>query len=469
MCPDAGRLKAKAGGLADVSALLVDALYNDGRDVHLAMPHYRHLFEEGFSLADRQSKRLHLGKSVHLAEDCHFYRSGGVYQADRRELLTSAMAFQREVINHIIPEVRPDIVHCNDWMTGLIPAAAKPMGIRSIFTIHNIHTGKTTLAEMEDHGIPAREFWDALYFSDYPHDFEESYWHNKVDFLASGILAADSVNVVSPTFLDEIISGLHRHIPGHINHLFYEKKMAGKACGIINAPDLSYDPGTDPRLPVMYNAATHSEAKRRNKKSLQEQLGLDVNGDAPLLFWPSRLDPTQKGCQLLSDILYQLIFDYRDMGLQLVLVADGPHQRHFHNIVSYHSLSSRVAVRDFSEDLSHLAYGSCDFVLMPSSFEPCGLPQMIGARYGTLPIAHNTGGLHDTVFPLDPNNGSGNGFLFDVFNTQGLRWAIDQALSFYRMPEADRAREITRVMEESQKRHDPRRAVERYYALYESL
>jgi starch synthase len=354
-------------------------------------------------------------------------------------------------------------------MTGLIPAEAKKLGIPTLFTIHNIHTQKATLAQLDNSGIPGGDFWDELYFDNYPHSYDESYWNNPIDLLASGIMAADHVNVVSPTFLNEIITGHHSNIPGHISHLLYQKHEAGYASGIINAPDRSFNPQVDQYLPVEYGPRRHHTAKPELKLELQKLLLLKEDPKAPVLFWPSRLDPIQKGCQLLADILFQLTQDYAHLGLQIVMIADGPYQQHFRGIVKYHGLQDRVAVHPFSESLSHLGYGGSDFVLMPSSFEPCGLPQMIGARYGALPIAHATGGLKDTVSHLNVEQDTGNGFLFEHFSAEGLRWAIDQALAFYQLPDEIRNPQIARIMVESKEEFSDKRVVDDYCELYAKL
>jgi ADP-glucose type glycogen/starch synthase len=467
---DAERLRAKAGGLADVSALLVHGLSSEDKDIHLAIPHYRNLFQAGDKTTHPGKRtRISVGDRIHLAEDCKFYRRGGVYQACKDDLLMSALAFQRDLINHIIPRVQPDIIHCNDWMTGLIPAAAKKLGIPTLFTIHNIHTQEATLAQIENTGIPAGDFWEELYFGNFPQSFDESYWTNPIDLLASGIRAATHVNVVSPTFLDEVAMGHHEAIPGHLSHLLYHKREAGAASGIVNAPDRSFNPQVDKYLPVDYGPRRHHLVKPELKRDLQQRLLLKDDPNAPILFWPSRLDPVQKGCQLLADILFKLVEDYNHLGLQIVMIADGPYQQHFQGIVAYHGLSDRVAVHPFSESLSHLGYGGSDFVLMPSSFEPCGLPQMIGARYGSLPIAHATGGLKDTVQHLNVHENTGNGFLFDHFTSEGFRWAIDQALDFYQLPPDHKNPQIKRIMEESKRDFSDQRVVEDYKAIYEKL
>lgn len=463
------RLRVKSGGLADISATLVENLVQEGADVHLAIPNYRNIFRNGEGDNHDSAICSDPRSRVHLAEDCSFYRRTGAYHGNPDELRGAAIAFQREIINHIIPQVRPDIVHCNDWMTGLIPAACKKLGIKTLFTIHNIHRERTTLAQIETKGIDASEFWDLLHYENYPGSFEECYHDNRIDLLSSAIENADFVNTVSPTFLEEIIHNRHGRLPPSTQWDLRVKIDSGYASGITNAPDESYDPLQDGALATNYDHANHRQGKSGNKRELQERLGLSVNGNAPVFFWPSRLDPVQKGCQLLTEILFRITEDYRGDGLQLVTVGDGCFQGHFHNIVARHGLRDRVAVMDFDEDLARLAFGGSDFVLMPSSYEPCGLPQMIGARYGTLPIAHNTGGLHDTVSQLSDDRSTGNGFVFDHFDSCGLRWAIDQAMAFHRSPRDIREATIGRIMRESANRFSTGAMCRQYSAIYQKL
>ena len=149
---------------------------------------------------------------IHLAEDRAFYYMDRVYGYSGWENIKISLAFQREVINHIVPDVQPDLIHCNDWMTGLIPGMAKEMGIPCLFTLHNIHTVKSTLATIEDAGIDAVSFWQGLYYQWIPTSYEETRDTNPVDFLVSGIFAAHFVNTVSPTFLSEVANGEHHFI-----------------------------------------------------------------------------------------------------------------------------------------------------------------------------------------------------------------------------------------------------------------
>ena len=468
----AGKMSAKAGGMADVSASLVQALYELGADVHVALPHYRRMFhvETAQLVAEELRKyKSHLpDEHIHLAEDrCFYYRNTVYSQGD--DNLKLALAFQREVINNIIPRVQPDLIHCKDWMTGLIPAAARREGIPCLFTVHNIHTHKLTLSQIEDAGIDAAEFWMNLYYGYPPYNYEESRNTNQIDLQASGVFGAHFINTVSPTFLREIVDGWHSFVPDSIRNEIRNKFNAGCAAGILNAPDAADNPATDDKIPFKYGPENHYEEKRRNKVALQHALGLEENPDVPLFFWPSRLDPVQKGPQLLTDITYRFLAKYAREGAQLAVIANGPFQQPFWDIREFHGLHRQLGVHNFDGRLSQLGFAASDFTLMPSLFEPCGLPQMQAPIYGSLAIAHNTGGLHDTVEPLDWNVGCGNGFVFDHYDSNGLFWAMDRAMEFYRQSAEIKNREISRIMAESLRRFNHEACAKEYINLYEKM
>jgi ADP-glucose type glycogen/starch synthase len=467
------QLVAKAGGLADVSASLVAALFRQGADVHVALPHYRRMFHIDVGKLINSELRLYKAElsnnRIHLAEDRIFYYRDQVYSNYNTDSLKLALAFQREVINNIIPRVNPDLVHCNDWMTGLIPGFTRRLGIPSLFTVHNIHTNKLRLDEIEDRGIDAAEFWDQLYYEREPFNYEESRSGNQIDLLGSGIFAAHFINTVSPTFLQEIVDGQHDFIPDNIRYEIAAKTIAGCASGILNAPDETFDAMTDCHLKINYDADNHVKGKEINKSSFQKRTGLKVDPQAPLFFWPSRLDPVQKGCQLVTEILYNLTSAYADQGIQIAIVANGDYQQHFRNIVRLHNLHEQVTVCDFDEPLSHLGYAAADFMLMPSRFEPCGLPQMVSPMYGTLSVVHDTGGIHDTVKTLDIEHNSGNGFLFEHYDTSGLWWAIEQAMKFYRQPAAVKEVQIARIMREAKAEFNHDVTARHYIDIYESM
>lgn len=469
----ANKMTAKAGGLADVSASLVSALFSLGADVHVALPHYRKMFHVDVgNLIDHELmvyKSVLPDSRIHLAQDRVFYYRDTVYSSYSEDNPKLALAFQREVINNIIPSVRPDLIHCNDWMTGLIPAAARRLGIPCLFTVHNIHTQEVTLERVENTGIDAAEFWQNLYYMRPPYNYEETRSSNRVDLLASGIFASHYINTVSPTFLREVVNGQHDFVPPQIRSEMRSKFDAGCAEGILNAPDASNNPMVDAHIPMKYSASNHREGKLAAKRLLQERLCLDKDDNAPILFWPSRLDPVQKGCQLLSDVLYRKISQYWNDKLQVVVVANGAYQPVLNDIVNFHDIHNRVAVVNFDEALSCIGYAGSDFVLMPSLFEPCGLPQMVGVLYGTLPIVHDTGGLHDTVEHLDAENSRGNGFVFRDYDSNALSWAIDEAMSFYRKPAEVKSREISRIMNEGNARFTHDVCAKAYMDMYEHM
>lgn len=466
-------LTAKAGGMADVSASLVSELYDLGADVHVALPHYRRMFHIDIGQLISEELRIFQsrmpGSRIHLAEDRIFYYRDAIYSNYVEEAANLSLAFQREVINNIIPSVKPDLIHCNDWMTGLIPAMARRRGIPCLFTIHNIHSQKWTLAQIENKGIDAAEFWQYLFYSYPPYNYEETRGRNPVDSLASGIFASHFINTVSETFLKEITEGWHDFIPQNIRYEITSKKNAGCASGIINAPDKVYNPVDNPNIEFNYGPENHQEAKKKNKQALQKKLGLIVDENAPLLFWPSRLDPIQKGCDLLAHSLYHIVSAHYKKNLQIVFIANGNYQDIFREIVKFHNFYDRVAVCDFNEKLSHQGFASCDFVLMPSRFEPCGLPQMIGAIFGSLPIVYDTGGLHDTIEHLDVNKNTGNGFSFNIFDSNGLEWAINEAIKFYKMDRKIKQYQIERIMKESIARFNLHETAKKYIDIYENM
>jgi len=467
----AQRMSAKAGGMADVSASLVHALYDQGADVHVALPNYRKMFDIDVKmLFDRTLKRVTSKLSerhIHLAEDRIFYHKQEIYDSSIN--IHTALAFQREVINHIIPDVAPDLIHCNDWMTGLIPAAAKRLGIPSLFTVHNIHSEKVTMAEIEDKGIDAADFWQYLYFDDSPENYEHARESIPVDLLATGIFAAEHVNSVSTTFLHEVVEGAHQFVPASIRSELANKLHAGCATGILNAPDESFDPATDPLLEHHFNHDNFIEGKAKNKRLLQETCGLNIDPSAPILFWPSRLDPMQKGCQLLADIMYRTVEDYADIGLQIAIIASGSFSQYFQEIVDMHNLQNRVAVVPFREKYSRLGYAGSDFMLMPSRFEPCGLPQMVAPIYGTLPIVHDTGGIHDTIDHMHHDGRLGNGFRFQHYSADGLRWGIDEAIKFWKGDQETKNSAIHRIMSECKDRFNHATTAAAYINQYEAM
>jgi starch synthase/alpha-amylase len=473
ICPDANDYSAKVGGLADVSAALISALYDLSGDVHVAIPDYRSIYHGNNKPRHHweveKIRRCLQEERIHFATDRVFLYKDGVYSGYPDKDLKVSLAFQREVINNIIPRVKPDIIHCNDWMTGLIPALARRYEIPCLFSIHNIYTMTSTMTEIEDRGIDAASFWQWLYFKNKPVTYEESRDTNRVDFLVSGIFSAHYVNTVSPTFLREIVENRHPFVGHEIRQELSHKWNTGYATGILNAPEPEFNPAVDDMIQFNYGPKNHRVRKQQNKVFLQKFVGFETNPDAPVFFWPSRLDPVQKGCTLLAETMYDIVSRYWDTGIQIVSVADGVYQKHLHDIVNFHGLHQRISILKFNEHLSHQAFAASDFIFMPSSFEPCGLPQMIGGIYGSLPIAFDTGGLHDTVRQLNVNQSTGNGFIFNVHDAQGLNWAVDQAMDFFSLDPGEKEHQLRRIMIESVLEFNHSRCAESYIEVYEKM
>ncbi|MES2996386.1 MAG: glycogen/starch synthase [Verrucomicrobiota bacterium] len=447
---------AKAGGMADFCAVLVDALQDSGVEVHVAMPDYR-------GILPSHAAGL---RNLHLCPDQEFDHRKSVYDGGREAMVHGSLAFQREVIR-LLPEIRPDVVHCHDWMTGLVPAVARELNIPCVFTLQNLHDHNLTLRDLEAAGIDARDgMWRHLFYQHFPAGYETTRDFNFFSPLASGIHAADFVTVVGHGFLEEINDGRHP-VPGLVREAIRGKHNDGRAHGILNALPDTYRPENDPHVCFRYDAASHVEGKRRNKREAQRRLGLEINESAPMLFWPSRLDPAQKGCHLLAEILHSLITDYADLGLQVVFVADGSARGDFEHIVKSNDLENRVVVTGFSEELSRLAYAASDFTLMPSAYEPCGLSQLAGMRYGSLPVVHGTGGLRDTVFPMDGSAEHGNGFVFETYHARAFRAVIDDAMRFFIRPDREKMDVISRVMRRAAVSYSPTEMIGKFQGVYD--
>ena len=306
----------------------------------------------------------------------------------------------------------PDIIHCHDWQTGLIPVFLHTAfgddnfyaGIKTVFTIHNLQfQGRWRIQEIMDiTGLPAHIF----------NAYElESY--GEANYLKGGVVYADYITTVSPTYANEITTveggeGLSGLMTARKDRLY----------GILNGIDYEeYNPQTDPYISVNYSKKDAVSGKKENKVALQKELGLPVREDAFLIGIVSRMT-SQKGFDLIGCVLDELL---TEMDIQLVVLGSGESQYEnmFHHYQSKYPDKVSVHI-GFTEERSHHIYAASDVLLMPSMFEPCGLAQMIAMRYGTLPIVRETGGLRDTVEPYNEYENTGCGFSFANFNAQEM-------------------------------------------------
>ena len=470
-------LKARAGELADVSAALIYSLYKKGADIHVALPDYRTLFNNHES-SSFQRQLSTMGSCdnearVHLAKDQIFFYKEKIYSDCNQENIKSALSFQREVINTIIPRVQPDLIHCNDWMTGLIPAMARKLGIPCLFTIHNIYNNKALLSSIENRGIDPAYFWQNLFFERQPLNYEETRGSNPVDFLASGIFAADFVNTTCPEFLRELTQGHHPFVTPSIKQELSNKVGQGCALGILNCPDGSRLPKNDTYLFKNYDENTHIEGKKANKILIQDRLGLSKDPLKPILFLPSCMDKVHNGSYFISTILYALLSREWHQDLEIIFTAKGTIRGLIKDTIRDFDLTNRVAVCKPEDSLLRTAYAASDFILVQCSVEPVSSEEITGLLYGSLPIVHNNNDNnndnHQAVTPLDVAHNSGNGFLFNQSDVDSLMSAIDKAMMFYNLPRDVKNHQISRIIKQSHERFDHAVTVEQYLLLYEKM
>ncbi len=432
---------AKTGGLGDVSSALCEYLHSQGHDVRVFLPWYRDLNREGLDVSPvpgledlfldigphRYEYRILVGTPLGYRQPVHFidcpalYDRPGIYgHADdhRRFLLLTRAAF--EVAQRMA--FAPHILHCNDWHTAFAPLYLRTnyawdrlfAATRSVLTIHNIgYQGVFWSMEVGDLSLG-----DAQWML-HQDDLREG----RVNPMLHGIMYADLVSTVSPTYAREICTpeygaGLDPFL----------RRRGAQLIGILNGVDYDeWDPRHDRHLGFEYSADDLS-GKALAKRTLASEFSLSVGPRTLLLGIASRL-VAQKGIDLLETVLPDLL---SQADCALVAVGSGEPR--------YEQFLTRLAVefpgrvhftRGYSERLAHWIEAAADAFLMPSRYEPCGLNQMYSLRYGTVPIVRHTGGLADSVTPYSKTDRTGDGFVFHEYSPGALRAAIDQALALY--------------------------------------
>lgn len=468
-----GWVSVRTGMLADLCSALIGSLDALGADIHVAIPNYRNIFRHR-STGNRDQKTIsRIGslprERVHLAQDRTFFYPSVLCSSPRPETIKIALAFQREVIHCILPEVRPDLVHCCDWMTGLIPAVTRELGIPCLYTLSSLNTAAVTLSVIEDRGIDAASFWQHCYYQRMPAGYGETRESNPVDILTSAVFAAHFVNTPSPTLMAELVAGRCPQASPSLAVELVNKLRAGCLAAATHAPGPGFDPAVDTALFRRFTAEDHHAGKLFNKLRLQERLGLAMDSTAPLFFWPGRLDSDRPGCRLMAEALRPLLARFFDQGMQLAFVADGDFHDLLCSIGAECNAADRIAVCRFDAGMHRLAYAAADFVLVPSLVEPSGLAGRIAQRYGALPIVYDAGGSRDAVSHLDAAAERGSGFVFGNFDVEGLLWAVGRAIDFFGRSPTARARQVRRIMTESRVRCDPADTADQYIGLYERM
>lgn len=427
----------KTGGLADVVGSLAPALAEQGHDVRVILPKYGmipdeyerrmvHTADFEVSLGWRRQycgiEQLEKnGVTYYFLDNRYYFGRNYIYGVGGDEHERFAF-FCRGVLNALplIP-FTPDVIHAHDWQTGILPAllriqyAGLPRydSIRTVFTIHNMqYQGIFGIKDVQDMlGLPSSVFTE-----------DKLEYFGNVNFLKAGIVYADEVTTVSPSYAEEIqtayygerLDGLLRARRNHLS-------------GILNGLDVrEFDPANDKRIAAAYSVKDLS-GKAECKRALQEELGLQVRPDVPIIALIGRLN-SQKGLDLVDYVIADIMRE----DLQLVCLGLG--ESRYINLFSWaeQNYPERVAACFVMDNnLAHRIYAGADIFLMPSAFEPCGLSQMIALRYGTVPVVRETGGLRDTVLSYNEFTDEGNGFTFFNYNAHDMLHVLQLALRCY--------------------------------------
>ncbi len=426
---------AKTGGLGDVAGSLPKAISKLGVDIRVVLPNYKSIPQQyktdmeyiGYIFVDLSWRHQYCGIFKLVREDVTYYFLDNEYYFGRNELYgdfdeAEQFTFFSKAILEMLPLIgfKPDIIHCNDWQTGIVSLLLQAnykkdyfSKIKTVFTIHNLkYQGifpKQVLSDLMN--------VDWQYFT--PNGIE---YHDCVNFMKAGLVYSNSISTVSPTYAQEIKTDFYGE--GLMEILL---QRSGDLYGILNGIDYERNnPKTDSRIYTNYSADNIS-LKYENKKKLQEELGLPVRPDVPLIGIISRLT-SQKGFDLIECVLEVIL----QMDLQLVLLGKGDeHYKYIFENAAYWHKDKVSANITFSDTLAQRIYAGSDMFLMPSLFEPCGLGQIFSFRYGSVPIVRETGGLNDTVLSYNDETGAGNGFTFANYNAHDMLNTIRRAVDFY--------------------------------------
>ncbi len=428
----------KTGGLADVVGALPKYLNKERYDVRVMLPNYMAIpakYKEKMKYKTHFYMKLawrnqYVGIMEAVVDgvtfyliDNEYYFAGDKPYGNIHEDIEKFAFFCRAVLSSLpLLGFRPDLIHCNDWQTGLIPVYLHDCfeqgeffrGIKTVMTIHNLKFqgiwDKKTVQDIT--GL------DSYYFTP---DKLEAY--GDANYLKGGIVYADYVTTVSDTYAKEIKSAFYGE---GLDGLM--RARSNSLCGIVNGIDYKeYDPETDPFIIQNYNAMNFRKEKVKNKLALQEELDLERDGKKFMIGIVSRLTD-QKGFDLLECVFEELC----DNDVQLVILGTGDSK--YENLFRYYEWKFHGKVSAniyYNNERAHRIYAASDAFLMPSLFEPCGLSQLISLRYGTVPIVRETGGLKDTVVPYNEYESTGTGFSFANYNAHEMLSIVRYAKHIY--------------------------------------
>ena len=428
---------AKTGGLADVCGALPRALEHIGEEVVIVMPYYASIAadaERGTYQVEAVSEEIMsttIGQSikVYFIKHDHFFMRAGLYgdgEGDYEDNLERFQYYSEKVLDALkVVSFKPDVIHCNDWQTALIPVYLKEKlrhdqffhSTRSVLTIHNISF----------QGIFPREAYYKIGLPEGLFSTDGFEFYGKVNLLKAGIIYADEVTTVSRQYAREIQTKEHGFGLDQVLMSSPEKIQ-----GIINGVDYTvWNPQTDPYIQTNYGKDNVLKGKLANKLHLQKTLGLPVRKDIPLLGFVGRISH-QKGI----DMIYNLMEEIGSFDIQLIVQGIGTDDDLRKLKLKAEKFPDKIALWfEFDEAMAHQIYAGSDFFLMPSTFEPCGLSQMISMRFGTIPIVFKTGGLLDTVEPFRPTAKTGTGFIFTKYKKWDFIKHVILAIKVFHRPE----------------------------------
>ena len=457
VCASEGAPYCKSGGLGDVMEALPAALSRiPGNEVVLFLPYYSKVKRNGAYPTEKVAElRVRLGwrqqyagimrlknradgVAVYFIDNEYYFGGRGASLYGDLDDGERFAFFSRACLDAMIAlNLVPNVIQCNDWQTALIPTYLKAMyrgafpETRCMFTIHNIEYQGWAHADFFDDvlGLP----WEYRGTLD---------MGGAVNMMKGAIETADLVTTVSETYARELMYPYYAHgLDGILSGCSW------KLTGITNGIDTGvFNPETDPALPAHYNAGSFEEGKAICKAALQQEVGLPVKPDVPLMVMVTRL-AGHKGLDLLCYIARRLLWEE---DAQLLILGTGEAQyEHFFRDLENQFPEKAAARITFNLGLAARIYAGGDIYLMPSKSEPCGLSQMNAMRYGTVPVVHATGGLKDTVPPADENGEGGLGFTFQSYNADDFFAAIVRALNLYRNnPEGFRALQRTEMSQD---------------------
>jgi glycogen synthase len=469
-------ISGKSGGQGEVVSALCEGLSERGIDVHLVTLNLKKRFQRESQLSEHQWREIRYKidpEKVHLVSSAIFADNVSAYSGDP---LMTAAEFQKAIVNNIIKEVRAKhggklIIHSHDWMAGgVITAYAKATGIPVLHTVHNVFTAHVPVDFMQ--GVNFSNIAEYIYFSEYEGKMA-------VDCQATAIKNATIINFVGKRFLEEVVYDYFVDRPlvlGSVRQEVKEKYYQDSAWAIINAPSTTMYPESCEHCVRTFGPDDAViEAKKENLVEFQKRTGLVVDPDAILFFWPSRLDPVQKGVELLEHIAQHFVTVHGDA--QIAIVADGVGGDRTHTeILGRIAIDSggKITYQPFSEGLSMLGYAAASDVFGASLYEPCGQIDQIGNLFGATATNRDTGGYHDKIRELrlkaygSPQD-VGNGFLFRDYDPGGLWYGLNKSIAFHRRPLKVRGKQITRIMKEARERYHLGNMIAEYVRIYERL